>query len=553
MGEPRPAELLGAMAGDGEILGLLVPVLAPAETASSQAVSSQAASSQAAPRQAAYEPFDAHEAACHQPRCQRCFFMAGMRGRLRKGCRGLQAAKATLAWSTRPDLKFVDPRNEAERLWVCVRPPSWGGEWAVGCYVCNLANICSSFGRVDLRERVDLCKLIRHSTCKGHAAALRSLVPSASSQACVADVGIMSGVEGVPRLDRWLAVLGALVDRDSFRDVQRQIGRAVVGSALPEGGPCRDGSRHLPGKVLSCLSEPLRRLDLKVIARAKAMSIALDERAQVLLVYARILTRKGELYETLLGLSRDYGVGHENCLAALQQIMQRACTRRRGRRSSPCDTVEDFALQRLRQSMRAGASDGGPQEVKCLYEASSQAQDAARKADPVFPNLAYIFRDAPHRHRSVQKRFWNDLGESLRAMLRRLIDGDRSLAKMMGSSRKLSLVFEDKQRAALMALSQEAQAANQVMRGPEFDQVLRHFQYAEQRFDSRSMPLFKIFKLLPVALDAVEEIARSGDAAEVAWAIQLLDQHAGPEGYEEHDRCGLGGGHHDDHPTGHPP
>ena len=70
------------------------------------------------------------------------------------------------------------------------------------------------------------------------------------------------------------------------------------------------------------------------------------------------------------------------------------------------------------------------------------------------------------------------------------------------------------------------------MQGTEFEQVVRHFRYAEQRLSPRLMPP-KNFELLPVALGAAKEIAITGDHAEVAWAIQLFDQHAGAEGYEK--------------------
>ena len=85
----------------------------------------------------------------------------------------------------------------------------------------------------------------------------------------------------------------------------------------------------------------------------------------MLLVYSWILTKEGELYKALLGRSRDYGMVHENCPAALQQIIQHACMVHQGRRRvSPSDAVDDGVLRRLRDTMRAGASDGGRDQVR---------------------------------------------------------------------------------------------------------------------------------------------------------------------------------------------
>eukprot|EP00974_Lingulodinium_polyedra_P013813 1339817-Lingulodinium_polyedra.AAC.1 len=64
--------------------------------------------------------------------------------------------------------------------------------------------------------------------------------------------------------------------------------------------------------MLFVMDQVLRDRNLELLQRATCSSIALDERAQVLLVLARIYSRATfEVCDVLLGISRDYGFGPE--------------------------------------------------------------------------------------------------------------------------------------------------------------------------------------------------------------------------------------------------
>jgi hypothetical protein len=58
-----------------------------------------------------------------------------------------------------------------------------------------------------------------------------------------------------------------------------------------------------------------------------------------------------------------------------------------------------------------------------------------------------------------------------------------------------------------------------------FTKILRSFGYAEQRFNSRSEPFFKLFLLLPTAIDALAEL---GDK----WSRSILNTLGGAHGYD---------------------
>ena len=55
--------------------------------------------------------------------------------------------------------------------------------------------------------------------------------------------------------------------------------------------------------------------------------------------------------------------------------------------------------------------------------------------------------------------------------------------------------------------------------------------FAEQRFDSRSAPLFKFFSLFPFAVKTLARLTKDGDNDDRAWATSLLREFAGTTGY----------------------
>ncbi|HIJ51479.1 MAG TPA: hypothetical protein HPP54_10615 [Nitrospinae bacterium] len=99
--------------------------------------------------------------------------------------------------------------------------------------------------------------------------------------------------------------------------------------------------------------------------------------------------------------------------------------------------------------MRSIATDGGNSEVKAAYESTQLAKEACRAADPLFPQCRYIFRDVPHRYRSVQKAFWAKVDEPVRNFLNIIVNhsgsADRSFLSLLQHSRRLQLLFMEKQ------------------------------------------------------------------------------------------------------------
>ena len=78
-----------------------------------------------------------------------------------------------------------------------------------------------------------------------------------------------------------------------------------------------------------------------------------------------------------------------------------------------------------------------------------------------------------------------------------LLSRENSIAKVLENSRKLSLLFEDVQAA-------------------ECTRTLRNFAFAAQRFDSTTMPLFKVLKLLPSLFHFLSRVSSLGDNEDAA-------------------------------------
>lgn len=175
-------------------------------------------------------------------------------------------------------------------------------------------------------------------------------------------------------------------------------------------------------------------------------------------------------------------------------------------------------------------------EQRALFDMSPAGQELGAEGPPLFPNLVLISRDRAHRFRSVQKGTWNlarllgfidnqlptsarihgcylaltrhQVSDVVRNTLDDLVTGKRSLAAMLRDSRKYQQVFQ-----AVQKVERDRDIAS------TFADIIKDLRFADQRFDSRSRPLFRLFQLLPVAIEALAALAGSmGDKDDQLWA-----------------------------------
>lgn len=182
-------------------------------------------------------------------------------------------------------------------------------------------------------------------------------------------------------------------------------------------------------------------------------------------------------------------------------------------------TCLQVALDSFARAVSSAVADGGPVEQRALFDISPLGESLGAGEDPLFPNLGMITRDRPHRHRSVLRGAWKSLHQPVQDLLQRLVTGERSLAKLLQTSVTYAKLFE------------EAQEESKRTSGPHFSQTIRNLAFAEQRYDSRSRPLFRLFTLLPVAIDVLQKLTKVEKEDAAKCAKEILSLFAGDEGF----------------------
>ena len=455
------------------------------------------------------------------------FVCAGYLGRLRRKATTPRHDAWDFAWKRKCVFQY---RGHWHTWLVAFNQPVF----SVGCWVCHFQKQSCAFSKLQVptKKAIQISNFVQHQKSKSHQEALKKLEEDTTAQPRSSEgdtVGIVSGRSlGGPRVDKWVSALDLLLCRAGF---QRQGGHAAsqaVGSAMKPGG---DGSSTVVKKMLECLRYNLDALDLRYMKESVASSIAVDKGDEHLVVYARCLHPFG-IYDFLVGID-DNAVpdtwseadASRAVLKALKAIVERACTKRlpSKRTESIYFSSEDALCQDTFKSFCHSVvslqADGGPTEQRALFEASPPAKELAGTRDVLFPNVVMISRDRAHRCRSIDKGFWSSLPNTYQEFLAKLVTGDRSFARMVQTSQKFRNLFERMQ-------------TEEPCEG--FSKVLKNCSFADHRFDSRKKPLFRLFKLLPVAIRCLEEICAQRapfDAAEKTWAAELLRDFEGDEGY----------------------
>lgn len=65
-----------------------------------------------------------------------------------------------------------------------------------------------------------------------------------------------------------------------------------------------------------------------------------------------------------------------------------------------------------------------------------------------------------------------------------------------------------------------------------FSKLIKNFSHKEARCDSRTEPLFRLFHLLPVAIETLRDLASGPDQEDKMYARDLLRKFGGAAGYD---------------------
>ena len=417
-------------------------------------------------------------------------------------------------------------------------------QFKIGCYVCHVQNANNAWANFQVNMKgsssMSVKNITQHASGKKHAACLKAIldgpteVPAEAVETSLAeDGGVVSTIAAdVPRMDRWIAALDLLCSRVGYQQQRGRVQSSEVGTKLTPGGAA-DGSKTVTRKMILCMAEVLSEVDRARIEQCNAVGIAVDKGGDHLVAYARVLGKTG-VYEMLLGvvkqdLLKDNSRG---TLEALELLFKQICTKpARCKRNennmfgSDEDRLDNVLFKRLCESVFTAIADGGPNEQRCLYEASPSGSDLRQQPDyePLLPNLRLIVRDAAHRYRSIDKLVVSKLPSLFKETLESLVNGERSISRLLEKSPKFSQLFLECQKD--MAETED---------GPSCSRFLKSFSFADHRFDSRKRPLLRLFNLLPVVIQCLQRVTEAGSSfqdSDVKWCRDLLEQWGGDKGY----------------------
>ena len=451
--------------------------------------------------------------------CSQCVFYRGMMGMLRKG-HGAGPPDDDKAWWHRLTFNYRGKKEIA----ICERPSSWGGPWAIGCFVCNVYSTkhINTFATCDVRGKkmMEIHKLLEH--CKNHTAALERLKETEEAVGPDVEYAASGLRDDVPRLDTFVRAGVSVEACLSDCDFSRIASSSAIGSVLAQGG---DESKQIAPQCVRSIAMPIHELDQLCLSRCTLASITIDEGEGVMFAHTRLFLPEGKIYDMCLGVLRDYGTDSTACVKTLSAIIDEACTVRKGRRATvgrrdvgPEDKICTAMRKNYCERVVHSVSDAGPAEMKGLWKASALMTLSQREGAPIlFHNLNEIVREKPHRWRSVQKGWWAAMDAVIQDFLDILVSGPQSVASMIQTSKKYRGYF-------IQAQSTE--------NPDDFVHFLRNLSYQDCRFNSRSEPLYRIYRVLPSIVEAARLLTRHGDPGDVRWAVNVLNNFDGVEGYD---------------------
>ena len=215
------------------------------------------------PSNISYENDLDHWNSCQEAQtCPRCKFEKCFFGMVRKGQIAAYSCRDELAW--RSKFVFVHPAL-GERTWLCPKPYSFGGPWAIGCWPCMVfgGKFSSSFSRAEVNctNMIQITNMKLHETGKGHRAALAEM--SRQFQPLGADVSGPTYNNDIPRIEKFHLAGTIVSTHDSFSDFGVYCRSLAVSSALATSlsTSIGDFSARICKQLVSSLAAPLRAQD----------------------------------------------------------------------------------------------------------------------------------------------------------------------------------------------------------------------------------------------------------------------------------------------------
>ena len=263
---------------------------------------------------------------------------------------------------------FEHPVTKTIHSILATRPLSSGPPFGVGCWVCNAEPVSDTcpYATLSVNSLAMMCRtrFVHHARSPSHqeahsrlqlSAGVRDPTPSLGTGDVAGNVSLTNGLgAAVPRVEKWVLAGSILECHGSYEDFERQAESLRLGSN--QISDKSDSGRGTMDRLVTCAAQPLHEKDRAIMRSSIKASIALDDRDQILMIFARILCPTG-LYEFFVGLGRDYGHGPEQTADEIKRIIERAAEAPKGRQlpgQLPQQLIDKEALNNFRLSIFAG-------------------------------------------------------------------------------------------------------------------------------------------------------------------------------------------------------
>ena len=421
------------------------------------------------------------------------------------------------AWKQGPAALTHAAHGKRERVaWLAERPPEYGGDWALGCALCAALQyrlwkecgargrrakrrISTKFARFEVRsvKCMQACCFHQHAGSDCHIKAVDAFLRPGKPLVEIltpppgTDEQLLLG--SVPQIPAWLRVWRSSATLVSFQGASANLSTEhYIDPAFPE------VERRSVKNMFAIMSEVSRRRKRLWLSKAQSITITLDDRNEYKLLRfkcdyeAEWRGRKG----VLATLRRDGKAGMSQIEDFDDVYAQRQVDAIRGAVRQFCTTIDgafdDDLFRHMCAHVRALGSDGAPSAVKTLHWLQRQ----------LFTNAILCIRDPAHAVRiAIREPLLADA--AFTKFWQSVFDGEHALIKDIQNSDKLRSMLEACERRVLQVKG---------VQGGRVDRVLRHFNWAKQRFESFAGPQRRFCCLLIAVCMLLAAIA--GDARE---------------------------------------
>ena len=399
------------------------------------------------------------------------------------------------------DCTFTDPRTGCQRIWLIEQPDPLKKPWHLGCLVCMQAGKEGMFGRC--KAGAKLSNLRRHASSDVHIQALQEL--SAKGTTLPEGEEAPGGPAGNRTFAHVLFERTLIAKGGSFEEFQKYCECArLAGASLGFGSIGSETSAKLAG----LMAEKETAITSRFLRSASVAGICQDGLGDAVASRLRMLCWKwprgvDENVAGVKALNGSRGPWLVDRIAAVSKLssdhsaMAKAALLRQAI-SKNCCSEEDF--KHAQSILRFFASDAAPDEVQAGHLSSHQD----------FPHMRFQSTDPAHASMlAIKSAFLAD--EEVQSVDRVLVSGKNpaSLSKLLRTSTKLQDLLKEAQQAECL-------------------QILSHFGFAPQRFDSKKVPMGRVCMRLRQAFTVLAYEAENGEEKRRHAATHILEELTGP-------------------------